>query len=270
MVSPRMLRILSVICVAGLLAFSAPTAQAAAPQAKAPAAPKAKVLIVTGEDLHDWRQTTPALAEQLGRDPRLDVRVVQDPFFLDSPALDRYDVIVLHFASWKPPAPGQKAAPIPTPGEAARANLKRVVEAGKGLVLVHFACGAWPDWPEFVNLAGRIYDPKLRAHDRRGPFRVEIVQPNHPITKGLQPFETDDELYTCLAGEPSIEVLATAKSKVDGKDYPMAFVLSCGKGRVFHCALGHDPKALAPEAVGELFRRGTAWAAGLAAVGSRQ
>ena len=41
---------------------------------------------------------------------------------------------------------------------------------------------------------------------------------------------------------------------------------TAGKGRVFHCVLGHDVKALAPDAVGELFRRGTAWTAGLTPV----
>jgi type 1 glutamine amidotransferase len=130
-------------------------------------------------------------------------------------------------------------------------------------MLVHFACGAWQDWPEFRNLAGRAWDPKLRPHDPRGPFRVEIADPDHPVTKGLQPFETDDELYTCLAGERPIQVVATARSKVDGKDYPMAFVLDYGKGRVFHTVLGHDVKAITNSAVPELLRRGCAWSAGL-------
>jgi hypothetical protein len=80
--------------------------------------------------------------------------------------------------------------------------------------------------------------------------------------KGLKPFETVDELYTCLTGDRPVDVLATAKSKVDGKIYPMAFSFTCGKGRVFHCVLGHDGKALENPPVGELFRRGTAWAAG--------
>jgi type 1 glutamine amidotransferase len=60
-----------------------------------------------------------------------------------------------------------------------------------------------------------------------------------------------------------VDVLATARSKVDGKDYPMAFAFQCGKGRVFHCVLGHDVQALSNPSVAELFRRGTAWAAGL-------
>ncbi len=213
-----------------------------------------QVLLVTGVDYpgHKWQLTAPALAVQLRRDPRMDARVVDDPHFLDSAAIHRYDVIVVHFMNWKEP----------DPGDAARANLKRFVEGGKGMVMVHFACGAFLDWPEFVNLAGRVWNPKLRGHDPRGPFKVEIVQPDHPIMKGLQSFETDDELYTGLDGNVPIEVLAKATSKVDQKDHPMAFVLNVGKGRVFHSPLGHDVKAFAPDAVGELFRRGTAWAAG--------
>lgn len=211
---------------------------------------KIQVLVVTGVDLHDWRKTTPVLAEGLREDPRLEVRVVEDPHFLDSPSIDRYDAIVLHFMNWK----------VPAPGEAARANLKRFVEGGGGLVLVHFACGTWQDWPEFKEIAGRVWDPKLRGHDPRGTFRVEITRSDHPITKGMQAFDTEDELYTCLVGDRPVDVLATARSKVDGKDYPMAFVFTCGKGRVFHCVLGHDVKALDNEAVLELFRRGTVWA----------
>ncbi|MHC4485661.1 MAG: hypothetical protein ACYTBX_09265, partial [Planctomycetota bacterium] len=65
------------------------------------------VLIVTGIDhpAHKWRQTAPVLAEVLGGDPRMQVRVVEDPHFLDSSALHRYDVVVLHFMNWQKPSP---------------------------------------------------------------------------------------------------------------------------------------------------------------------
>jgi len=216
------------------------------------------VLIVTGIDhpAHKWRQTAAVLAEVLEKDPRMQVRVVEDPHFLDSSALHRYDVVVLHFMNWGKPSPGDKA----------RNNLREFVDGGKGLFLVHFACGAFQDWPEFQNLAGRVWDPNMRAHDPRGPFRVNITNEEHPITRAMQSFETDDELYTCLSGKRPVEVLATARSKVDGYEYPMAFVFNYGKGRVFHSLLGHDVKAIRRAEVGELFRRGCAWAAGIAVV----
>lgn len=219
----------------------------------------AKILLVTGIDYpgHPWKQTAPVLKELLEKDPRLTVRVVEDPHFLDSSAITNYSAIILHFMNWETPGPGP----------AARANLKRFVENGGGLMLTHFACGAWyGEWPEFKNLAGRAWfgQDGGRQHDPRGKFTVEIADPAHPITQGLAAFETDDELYTCLAGTAPIHIVATAKSKVDSKDYPMAFVLEVGKGRVFHTPLGHDARAYTnTPGVGELMRRGCAWVAGL-------
>jgi type 1 glutamine amidotransferase len=237
-----------VLAAAAAFVWSAVAVSAEPPK---PAKP-IKVLLVTGAEYHNWRETAPVLAAQLRKDPRIDVRVIEDAFFLDSPAVDRYDVIFLNYMNFQ----------VPGPGEAAKENLKKAISGGKGLVLVHFACGAWQDWPEFKNLAGRVWDPKLRGHDPHGKFRVDIAMPEHPIVKGFPSFETVDELYTCLTGDRPIDIVATAQSKVDGKTYPMAFCFNYGKGRVFHCVLGHDGKALENPPVGELFRRGTAWAAG--------
>ncbi len=229
---------------------------AQAPKTNTSKSSAARVLLVTGQDYpgHLWRLTAPALAALLQKDSRLQVRTIEDPHFLESPALEHYAAIVLHFMNWEQPAPGLKA----------RENLRQFVANGKGLLLVHFACGAFQDWPEFGKLVGRVYDPKLRPHDPRGPFKVRIANGQHPITQDLADFDTDDELYTCLAGDQPIEVLATARSKVDSKDYPMAFVLNYGQGRVFHSVLGHDVKALTFPGVAELFRRACAWTAGLA------
>jgi len=214
-----------------------------------------KVLIVTGIDHpgHKWKLTAPVLAQAIAEDKRLDVTLTEKPSDLANDELGNYDVIVLHFMDWE----------VPDPGPAARANLKRVVRSGKGLVLVHFACGAFQQWPEFVELAGRVWDPKLRGHDPHGKFTVKITDAQHPVMKGIGEFETVDELYTCLTGQTPIKVLATARSKVDGKDYPMAFVLDYGKGRVFHSVLGHDVQAFASPDVKRLFRNACAWSVGL-------
>jgi uncharacterized protein len=241
---------LGALAIAGLWLATAPAAAGDDDRGKTP------ILILTGNEYpgHKWKETAPALAEILRKDPRLQVTIVEDPAFLASPKLHEYAAVFLNYMNWK----------TPDPGDAARENLRRFVADGKGLVLFHFACGAFQDWPEFRNLAGRVWDPRLRGHDPRGPFRVNIIDDRHPITAGLPSFDIDDELYTCLTGDKPIRVLATARSKVDDKDYPMAFTNDYGRGRVFHCVLGHDLKALEPEAVRALYLRGTLWAAGLA------
>jgi uncharacterized protein len=237
---------------------------AAAADSATPAPQKARVLLVTGVDYpgHLWRQTAPVLAEALRKDPRLEVVTVEDPAFLDSPAIGKYDLIILHFQNWQQPGPGERA----------RENLRQFVEGGKGVALVHFACGAWfGEWPEFSKIAGRAWagpGPNVHQHDPFGTFHVEIAKADDPIVSGMPGFDTQDELYTCLVGDHPIEVLAQAKSKVDGKYYPMAFTSHYGKGRTFHCPLGHDAKALSVPGVQELFRRGCAWAAGLPPVAS--
>lgn len=226
-----------------------------------PAADKPSLLLVTGVDYpgHKWRETSPALKRILEEDQRFDVRLVEDPQFLDSAALTNYAAVLLHFQNWE----------VPGPGAAARANLRRYVEQGGGLISVHFACGAWHgEWPEFQNIVGRVWHgpgPGKPQHDPRGPFTVRIVDPSHPVTQGLGDFETDDELYTCLTGTAPIHIVADATSKVDKQNHPMAFVREYGRGRVFLTTLGHDVKAFTNSVVPQLIQQGCAWAAKLPA-----
>jgi uncharacterized protein len=223
----------------------------------APSEPKPaeriKVLLVTGVDhpAHDWKKTAPALRDLLQEDKRFEVRITEDPDQLGTDLMFGYDVVLLHFKNYKPLAREDQA----------RANLTRLVREGKGLVVLHFASGAFGEWPEFANLAGKVWDRKT-GHDPRGPFAVDVVSQSHPITRGMTPFQADDELYTCLVGDREIELLAVAHSKVTKQDHPMAFVLHSGKGRVFHTPLGHDVKAIQMPGVAQLIRRGCAWAAG--------
>ena len=218
-----------------------------------------RVLIVTGLEYpgHPWRETTPLLVKGLAADPRMEISVSEEPAILAHAALGDYDAIVLHYQNHEIPPP-----------EGALANLSRIVKEGRGLVIVHFASGAFIDWTtrvvpeEFEVLAGRIWNTQRRGHDPHGVFRVRITDAEHPITAGLEDFDTLDELYTMLDGDTPIRVLAEATSRVDGESYPIVFVTEPGKGRSFHCALGHDPRAF-NEPTLQLYRRGVAWAAGL-------
>ncbi len=240
--------------MAACAAASRAADQPASPKKETPA-PK-RVVIVTGEDYpgHLWRETGPVLKALLAKDRRLDVRLVEGTAFLATADLKQYDAVVMHFKNYDPKKPGPKA----------QRNLDQFVRGGGGLVLVHFACGAFQEWTDFDKIAGRVWKPKLPPHDHYGKFQVDIADAQHPVTRGMKAFETTDELYTCLDGRTPIRVLATAVSKQDKKAHPIALVLEPGKGRTFQCVLGHNTKALEPPGVGELLRRGTAWAAGLA------
>ena len=215
---------------------------------------RVRVLIVTGVDhpSHDWKAKSAALKEVLELDSRMRVSIADDPEYLADDGIFKHDVILLNFYSPKRNFPGTKS----------RENLRRFVQdEGKGLFVLHFACGAFRDWSEYVKMAGRVWDRKT-GHDRRRPFTVRVTDAAHPVTRGLATLAADDELYICLTGDTPVNVLATARSVKTGTDHPMAFTLRYGAGRVFHTPLGHDVKAIRMPDVANLLRRGCLWAGG--------
>lgn len=230
-------------------------------EAPAPEVP-VRVLIVTGEEHggHVWQETAPRLEAILEGDARLEVDRLEDLSLLANTDLAPYAAVMMHFKNHSPESPGR----------AGFDHLASYVDGGGGLVLVHFACGAFEEFrDDFEDLVGRVWfglePPEGRhQHDPYGEFTVRIADAAHPITADLEEFVTADELYSCLIGAPPVHVVADAVSTVDGRAYPMALTKDTGAGRVFLCTLGHDLRALEAGGVGELYRRGTAWAAHLA------
>jgi type 1 glutamine amidotransferase len=222
-------------------------------------------LILTGHQYpgHVWQQTTPALVEALTRDPRIIFDVSEDIEDLASDRIQDYDLLVLNYCNWK--APGLS--------DAAKAGLVDYLAGGGGLIIIHFANGAFhfslpeagdSDWPEYRNICRRVWDhtPGMSGHDSYGPFIVEIADPEHPITAGLEPFQTMDELYFRQQGDQPIHVVAQARSGVTGEFEPMAFVYDYERGRVFQTVLGHAAESIRNPGTAELISRAAAWVAG--------
>ena len=224
------------------------------------ASQNARVLLLTGEDHHhNWRETTPVVKAFLEEDPRLTVDVLDDLSKIATTDFSPYGAVIIHFKNDDPA----------TPGRAAFDQIDQYVRDGGGLVLLHFACGAFEEFrDDYENLVGRVWwGPSspggMRHHDPYGSFDVKATEVSHSITSEMKPFSTTDELYTCLIGDAQVEILATALSPVDAKTYPMALVRLPGSGRVFLSTLGHDVAAYKADGVQQMYRRATAWAAGL-------
>ena len=223
-----------------------------------------KALIVTGYNhpAHDWQKTTAALLQVIENDPRILVDVADDPEFMASEKMKNYDLVVMNYSSWD-----QKGL-----SEKAKSGLVNYLKNGGGLSIIHFANGSWTDtlpnkesdWPEYRNKIARrvwVHGQGRSGHDAFGNFRVDKTEASHPITDGLKPFNTKDELYYRQEGSLPITPLVVAKSRDTGKSEPMAWTYKYEDARVFQTVLGHGDVSIFMAS--HLMRRGCCWAAGL-------
>ncbi len=221
------------------------------PGAQAPQ--KLRVLILTGENNHNWRATTPVLRQILEDTGRFTVHVTYRPERCTAEKFARYDVLLSNFNSrqrW---------------GEPAESALLDYVRGGGGCVIIHAANNAFPDWPEYDQLIGGGWR-KGAGHGVRWSFPVEIVDREHPVTKGMPDFQNAvDELYHRLTMQPHIRLLAHAFSDEEkrgtGNYEPQIWIVRYGEGRMFHNSLGHDVKTMSGVGFIVATQRGTEWAA---------
>lgn len=241
------------------------------PKAAAPSgAPKIQALIITGQNGHDWRATTPVMRKILEDTGRFEVRVTEEFRGAGPETLSPYELVILNYY--------ERRRPELRWGERADNALLNFVRSGKGLVMYHFSMAAFDGWEEYEKLSGANWRPNNGHHSARHNFTVDIRDADHPITRGMKASfpETSDELYANLKWQPpnTFHVLATAwddhslyqgKARQPipgpGKDEPMLWTVNYGQGRVFATALGHDPEAMKSPGFITTFQRGSEWAA---------
>lgn len=228
-----------------------------------------RVLLLAGNEAHawhNWKKTTPAIKALLEVDPRMKVDVSHDPEIFGADGLSGYDVIVQNYANW------HDGKPL---SDKARVGFADFVGKGKGLVLVHFANGAWnfslpmageSDWPEYRKLVRRVWNhagtgEAKSGHDAFGRFLVTPTKVGHEISQGIMPFEIEDELYYRQDGAEPVEALIAARSKDTQRDEGLAWTYRYGEGRVFQTLLGHSEKTYDAFGPREMLRRAVAWCA---------
>jgi type 1 glutamine amidotransferase len=259
------------------LLISASVTLVRAQQPAAPAGPpKIQVLIITGQNGHNWRGTTPILRKILEDTEKFEVHVTEEFRGGGPETLKPYDLVVLNYQD-------RGNRPDLRWGDRADKALVDFVNSGKGLVVYHFSMAAFDGWTEYEKMSAANWRPNYGHHSAPHNYVVDIKDQEHPITKGLKLSfpQANDELYSNLRWQPagSYHVLATAyddhalyaASRTDarapqplegtGANEPMLWTVDYGKGRVFTTALGHDVDQVQTPAFTTTFARGAEWAA---------
>lgn len=249
-----------------------------------------KVMVLTGHDdkYHNWNVKAsyiPAILNQYG-DFDIDIVRMHDSSSVDphfSPDFSKYKVVVLAFndVKWS---------------DQTKLAFETYVRGGGGVVVIHEANNAFPEWTEFNEMiglggwAGRneksgpyyywkagkyVLDYSAGeggSHGAPVPFVVNVRDSDHPITRGLPTkwLHKSDELYGNLRGPAkNMQVLATAFSTKEtggtGKEEPVLFTIGYGKGRIFQTVMGHATAELTESLQDVGFQvtlcRGAEWAA---------
>jgi type 1 glutamine amidotransferase len=145
----------------------------------------------------------------------------------------------------------------PLEDPALRKGLFEFVAGGKGLVVVHPAAWYnWKDWPEYNR---SLVGGGARGHEAYGEFDVTVVDKAHAVTRAVPAaFAIADELYR-FEKSGDIHPLVVGKSRTSGAEFPVAWTLSHGKGRIVGITLGHDGAAHRHAAYKALLTNAVAW-----------
>lgn len=159
----------------------------------------------------------------------------------------------------------ENRSPQPKPGswitEEQGLAVKEFVEAGGGFYSLHNNSNVSLFSKNYRDVMGGAYigHPALR------PFRVHVVNKDHPITRGIPDFVVNDEQHFVIYDKDPKYVLLESEN-TDGLEFEQygtrsvaGWAYDYGKGRVVFTALGHTNHALwVPEHL-ELQKRAVKW-----------
>ena len=254
--------------------------------APAVAAEKINVLIVDGQNNHNWKATTPVLKKLLLKTGRFSVDVATTPdrgakkeaWEAFRPNFAKYDVVLSNYTGTGWPKEVNEA-------------FTQYMAKGGGLVFYHAAVFAFPRWKEWNQMMGMgwrgngygdrltvddagevVRTPKGKGpgggHGPAHPFEMTVRDKDHAVMKGMPAkwMHVKDELYHGMRGPAKdIHILATAfsdkKKGGTGTNEPMVWTVPVGKGRVLVSLLGHDGGSISAPGAAVVLTRGVEWAA---------
>lgn len=168
----------------------------------------------------------------------IDVVYTEDLGALNPENLQKYDAVFIYANIDSMPAEREQA-------------LWDYVEGGGGFVPIHCASACLGNSDRYIALVGG----RFQSHGT-GEFDTKIVEPDHPIMAGFQPFRTWDETYVHDRHNTEGRRVLQIRDQE-----PYTWVRTQGKGRIFYTAYGHDSRTWEQPGFQALLERGIRWAA---------
>ena len=223
----------------------------------------ARAYALIGDRHHNSDYIRTALKRTLVQGVGLDIVFTDDYEALGSDTLSGYDLLIIFrdgmiwpsgygesdFFSRRGSVPLTSDPPVPTGDAVARywmtdeqgAAVKAFVEAGGSALLCHNVTYIATHNSHFRDVLGAATE----GHPPVRPYRVEITNPDHPITRGASGFlVTDEQHYMTYDGDPAHVLMRSVNEdgetwKELGTTCEAGWAFDYGKGRVCYLAPGH-------------------------------
>ena len=129
------------------------------------------------------------------------------------------------------------------------------IDQGGGFFGLHTADASFRENRSYHAMLNGFFD----GHSRYMDFKVTVVDPDDPITRGLTDFSVTDDLHYLKHDPSRSHHLMQAFDPATDRNHVMAYRHLHGKGRVFFFALGHDEAVMENATFQEVVRRGVRW-----------
>ena len=262
------------------------------------AAEPIRVLIVDGRNNHNWIVTTDALRATLQATGRFQVTVstVPESLTVDGPREPRSENPAIQarfqkaktlytrlvaparkreaeaWQQWRPDFAAHDCVILNYNGpmwpESVQQAFVKYVHGGGGVLLIHGANNAFPNWDAFNDIIGMGWrkapfgqaikvdantgkpfaDPQAgnSSHGSKHAFAVTVRAPEHPVMRDVPPvwLHARDELYHHMRGPAkNLTVLSSAfsdpKQRGTGQHEPITWEVAYGQGRTIVTSMGH-------------------------------
>ena len=122
------------------------------------------------------------------------------------------------------------------------------IKQGKPIVALHHSICAYDEWPEYWNIiGGKYFHKKTLFKGKEYPacsyihdlhFNIKIVNPRHPVTKGVKDFDIFDETYKGYYVEDGVTPLLMTSEP--SSTPVIGWTKNYGETRVVVLQSGHD------------------------------